>query len=122
MEDSALRYGGLFSNVFDLDKFLTALFIEKTLISQASLDIMATGELEGENAYTGVGAQIKFPHKSSSGIGHNGRDLGYSADLYYFPATGEKMIFFVNYGTDAKSELKQVFVDFENALVDALLE
>ena len=35
--------------------------------------------------YTGVGMIKKFTGKPAYGIGHTGRDLGYSADLFYFP-------------------------------------
>jgi hypothetical protein len=31
------------------------------------------------------------------------------------------MVYFVNYGTDAKSSLKQTFFDFRNAMADAVL-
>lgn len=48
---------------------------------------------------------------SDFGIGHKGRDLGYSANLFYFPGKGVTHIFFVNYGTDADSGLKDVFLN-----------
>jgi D-alanyl-D-alanine carboxypeptidase len=54
--------------------------------------------------------------------GHRGRDLGYTADMYWFPAKDYTMTYLVNYGTDAKSELRQVFYDFREAMVDELMK
>jgi D-alanyl-D-alanine carboxypeptidase len=115
-------YGGLFSNVFDLNKFITGLFIDKTILNQSSLDTMQVFIEEDEDFYTGPGTIKKFTNKSDYGIGHTGRDLGYSADLFYFPNKQCKLIFFVNYGTNGSSSLKQVFKDFESELADALLK
>ena len=64
----------------------------------------------------------KFTEKSTYGLGHTGRDLGYSADLFYFPEIKTRMAFFVNYGTNGTTALKSVFEDFESDLVDKILE
>jgi hypothetical protein len=48
-------------------------------------------------------------------------DLGYSANLFYFPNKGIIHVFFVNYGTDADSGLKQVFFDFQEELLNLTL-
>jgi D-alanyl-D-alanine carboxypeptidase len=114
-------YGGIYSNVFDLHKFIDRLFVQKTIISQSSLDVMLQFTREDDDFYTGAGATKKFTDKPAYGIGHTGRDLGYSADLFYFPERGYKLIFFVNYGTNGESSLKRVFQDFESELTDALL-
>lgn len=115
-------YGGIYSNVSDLNKFIKALLVDKTLISQESLDMMQEFVQEEENFYTGAGMIKKFTEKPAYGIGHTGRDLGYNANLFYFPERKITMIFFVNYGTNGYSSLKQVFFDFENELVDVILE
>jgi D-alanyl-D-alanine carboxypeptidase len=115
-------YGGIYSNVFDLNKFIKALLIDKIVLSQASLNQMETFVQEDENFYTGLGMIKKFTEKTAYGIGHTGRDLGYVADLFYFPQRNITMVLFVNYGTNGESSLKQVFFDFENELVDKILE
>lgn len=115
-------YGGIFSNVFDLYKFIKAVLIDKTVLSQASLDQMQNFVQEDTDFYTGYGIIKKFTNKPNYGIGHTGRDLGYNADLFYFPERNITMIFFVNYGTNGESALKQVFFDFESELVDKILE
>jgi D-alanyl-D-alanine carboxypeptidase len=115
-------YGGIFSNIFDLHIFIKALFVKKTILAQPSLDLMQSYLQESDDFFTGISNIKKFTHKSAFGIGHTGRDLGYSADLFYFPQKGRTMVFFVNYGTNGKSSLKQVFKDFENELADAVLQ
>ncbi|MBS1920927.1 MAG: beta-lactamase family protein [Bacteroidetes bacterium] len=112
-------YGGIFSNVFDLFRFADALFIKKTLLKPSSLTIMQTwGKQDGSNLY-GYGIQKTFLDKGiDAGIGHKGRDAGYSANLFYFPNKGVTHIFFVNYGTDGDSHLRQTFYDFIDELVN----
>ena len=71
----------------------------------------------------GVGIMKKFINRGVNyGLGHSGRDLGYSADLFYFPTKGFTTNFFVNYGTDSESFLKQTFKDFENEVIDEMLK
>jgi D-alanyl-D-alanine carboxypeptidase len=77
--------------------------------------------LARDNFYTGTGMIKKFTEKAHDGIGHTGRDLGYSADLFYFPGVNASMAFFVNYGTNGESNLKEIFEDFESELADEIL-
>jgi D-alanyl-D-alanine carboxypeptidase len=114
-------YGGIYSNVFDLYKFIQALLVKKTVLTQASLNMMQEFVQEDEYFYTGASMIKKFTDKPNYGIGHTGRDLGYCADLFYFPERNITMVFFVNYGTDGNSVLKPVFMDFESDLVDEIL-
>ncbi len=116
-------YGGAFSTVFDLQKFIEGVLIDKTVLSSKSLAIMQTfGPADGFNNY-GPGIMKKFNDRGVNfGLGHSGRDLGYSADLFYFPTKGFTTNFFVNYGTDSESFLKQTFKDFENAVIDEMLK
>jgi len=115
-------YGGIFSTVFDLNKFIKALLINKTILSDISLIEMQQFLQEDEDFYTGSGLIKKFTNKSAFGIGHTGRDLGYSADLFYFPAQNKTVVFFVNYGTNGSSALKDVFKQFESDVADVLLD
>lgn len=116
-------YGGVFSNVYDLQKFIDAVLINKTVLSAKSLGIMQTyGPPDEINQY-GVGIMKKFIDRGVNyGLGHSGRDLGYSADLFYFPNKNFTTNFFVNYGTDSESFLKQTFRDFENEVIDEMLK
>jgi D-alanyl-D-alanine carboxypeptidase len=115
-------YGGIYSNVFDLKIFMDALLIRKTLLSEKSLRVMESyGKTDGTNRY-GYGIMKKFIERGTdAGIGHSGRDVGYSANLFYFPASGASHIFFVNYGTDGKTSLRAVFLAFQEELLDLTL-
>jgi D-alanyl-D-alanine carboxypeptidase len=116
-------YGGMYSNLFDLYAFADALLLKKTLLSAQSLNIMQTyGKPDFPNEY-GYGIMRKFIERGvNAGIGHSGRDLGYTANLFYFPNKEVTHIFFVNYGTDSKSSLRQVFYDFQEELMNLSLQ
>ena len=112
-------YGGVFSTVNDLEKFMKAYYYDKTLVSEEGMATMMTFIPEGEFNNLGVGIMQKFKNFSSHlGVGHSGRDLGYSTDLFAFPTRNNRlMIFFVNYGTDGDTALREVFREFEKTLV-----
>ena len=116
-------YGGVFSNVFDLFTFSNALMVNKTLLSPKSFALMQTyGKPDDENQY-GFGIMKKFIERGvNAGIGHSGRDLGYSANLFHFPAKGVTHAFLINYGTDSKSNLRDVFYNFQEELLNLTLQ
>ncbi len=119
-------YGGVYSTVEDLQKFMDAYYFDKTLINEKSMATMMTFLPEdgdtGDNL--GVGIMQKFKKFSPHlGMGHSGRDLGYSADLFVFPSRNNRlMIFFVNYGTNGDTFLRETFREFEKELVLELTE
>ncbi|HEX5653752.1 MAG TPA: serine hydrolase [Chitinophagaceae bacterium] len=127
MTGNGCGYNGVYSTVTDLHQFLQALLVKKTLLSQRSLDLMMrTGKSDGNNRY-GYGMMRKFINREpDAGWGHSGRDLGYSANLFYFPATNGRPAvshaFLVNYGTDADSFLEETFTQFQNELLDLTLQ
>jgi D-alanyl-D-alanine carboxypeptidase len=115
-------YGGIYSNLFDLQKFAEALFINETLLDPQSFSIMQTyGKQDGPNYY-GYGLQKSFLNFGANfGIGHKGRDVGYTANLFHFPNKGVTHIFFLNYGTDGDSRLGDVFYEFQEELANVTL-
>jgi D-alanyl-D-alanine carboxypeptidase len=121
-------YGGMYANVYDLMTFIEALLVKKTLVSQESLDQMLTFDqpLEPDTyRYTGLAIYKDFidrPDSTEFSYGHRGRDLGYSADLNWFPKNGTTMALIVNYGTDGESPLRTVFKDLRSAIVDEIFK
>lgn len=115
-------YGGVYSNLFDLQKFGEALFINRNLLIPSSFSLMQTyGKQDGSNYY-GYGLQKSFlTHGVNYGIGHKGRDVGYTANLFYFPNKGVMHIFFINYGTDGDSRLGDIFYEFQDELANITL-
>jgi D-alanyl-D-alanine carboxypeptidase len=118
-------YGGLFSTVSDLQKFINALFVQKTLLDENSIRQMLTFyPVEETGKLLGAGVFKDFLDKGPEGYayGHRGRDLGYSGDLFWFPEKNATIALLVNYGTDANSNLRPQFQQFRSELVDKLLE
>jgi D-alanyl-D-alanine carboxypeptidase len=115
-------YGGLYSNLFDLFTFSNALFVQQTLLLPSSMARMQVYGKQDDTNFYGYGIQKSFLDQGMDyGIGHKGRDLGYTANLFYFPNKRVTHIFFINYGTDAESKLKPVFRDFQQELVTLTL-
>jgi D-alanyl-D-alanine carboxypeptidase len=111
--------------VYDLQTFIEALVREKKVLSAASMAQMLTftDPVEDANRANGLGIFRDFLERAPDeyAYGHRGRDLGYTADMYWFPEKDYTMVYFVNYGTDAKSDLKQTFYDFRDAMTDAVM-
>jgi D-alanyl-D-alanine carboxypeptidase len=118
-------YGGLYSTVFDLQTFIEALVREKRVLSQEYLDQMLTftDSVETYSRANGLGIFRDFLERAPDeyAYGHRGLDLGYTADMYWFPEKDITMVYLVNYGTDAESGLKKQFRAFRNTMVDALM-
>ena len=119
-------YGGLYTTVYDLQTFIEALVRDKKILTQQSLDQMLTFTKEDESYHraNGLGIFKDFLERDPDqfGYGHRGRDLGYTADMYWFPNQDVTMTYLINYGTDAKSELREVFLDFRKEIVDKIME
>lgn len=121
-------YGGIYSDVYDMMTFIEALLVKKTLLTQASLDqiLVFDQPLEPETfRYTGLAIYKDFIDRADPtefSYGHRGRDLGYSADLNWFPKNNTTMSMIVNYGTDGKSSLREVFYEFRSAVVDEIFK
>lgn len=120
-------YGGLYSTVEDLAKFIEALYGDKTLVSQNSIDQMLVFHPTIENRkHLGVGCYKDFidignPEKDYA-YGHRGRDLAYTADLNYFPIHKATMALMCNYGTDSDSDLKDIYVEFRDKVAKLIVE
>jgi len=112
-------YGGMYSTVWDMYLLLDALFVKKTLLTQESLDQMLVFNPTVESRkLLGVACFKDFidigdPEKDYA-WGHRGRDLSYSADLFYFPEHNAIMSMIVNYGTDGDSPLRPVFLEMRD--------
>ena len=121
-------YTGLYSNVFDLLTFIDRLLIQQNLVSNSSLNQMLnfnSQEEEDSDRLLGAGLMKDFIHRDNAlefALGHRGRDLAYSADLFYFPNQHQVMVLIVNYGTDGDSRLRPAFYDLRKAVVDAMMQ
>jgi D-alanyl-D-alanine carboxypeptidase len=122
--NTASGYGGMYSNVFDLQRFIEALLVEKTLVSPASLEQMLTFSPNIETGKRiGLGTMKDFLSSGESNFayGHRGRDLAYTADLFYFPNQQTTIAMLLNYGTDANSALRPLFTEFREKLGELIV-
>ncbi|MFN7119750.1 MAG: serine hydrolase domain-containing protein [Saprospiraceae bacterium] len=119
-------YTGIYSSVFDLQRFIEALLRDKTLLQPASLQEMIRITAEDLIDQEGYGVSIRkdFYDRPANeyALGHRGRDLAYTADLFYFPNQDITMALLINYGTDADSDLKPVFQAFRKEIVYVIME
>lgn len=120
-------YGGIYSTVWDMYVYADALFIKKTLLSQASLDQMLVFQPVVESRkQIGVGCFKDFIDIGNPELdyawGHRGRDLCYSADLFYFPEHNAIMSLIVNYGTDGNSSLRPEFLEMRDEIAKIIIQ
>lgn len=120
-------FTGVYSTVWDMYLFAGALFESKTLLSRSSLDEMLTFHPDIEaRKQIGVACFKDFidignPERDYA-WGHRGRELGYSADLYYFPEYQTTMALIVNYGTDGNSPLRQAFLEMRDKIARTITQ
>ncbi len=119
-------YGGVYSTVWDMYLFIKALYVDKTLLNQASLDQMLVFHHTIENRkQLGVACYKDFIDIGNPATdfawGHRGRDLSYSADLDYFPNHHAIMSMIVNYGTDGNSALRPAFLEMRDEVAKLIV-
>lgn len=117
--NTASGYGGMYSTVFDINVFIDALLIKRTLLTEAMLNEMVKFNPEIENGKllgTGLFKDFLFLGENKYALGHRGRDLAYTADMFVFPNQQTTMVMFLNYGTDAETSLRKIFYEFRDEL------
>ena len=118
-------YTGLYTTVFDMYTFIDALLVQESILSPNSLNQMKDfNPKEETEKLLGAGLFKDFIHHPSNefAIGHRGRDLAYSADLFYFPNKNQVMSLIVNYGTDADSRLRPAFYELRDEIVTTMMQ
>lgn len=118
-------YTGLYTTVFDMYTFIDALLVQESILSSNSLNQMKDFNPKEETGkLLGAGLFKDFIHHPSNefAIGHRGRDLAYSADLFYFPNKNQVLSLIVNYGTDADSRLRPAFYELRDEIVTVMMQ
>lgn len=110
-------YTGVHSNVFDLDKFVKGVFINKTILKQATLDSMMQWKFNQDDTYFGLGLFRKFSGDIKKvTIGHTGGDLGYACEVYYYPYNNNYYVTCINYGTNGETFLTPIYAEYVEKL------
>ncbi len=123
--NTATGYGGMYSTVQDIRTFVEAIFKYRTVLTPAMYAEMTKWTMDDrDNSQFGLGTIRNFIDREEKdgkfALGHTGRDLGYSADCFYFPTQDVTMTWIINYGADADSRLKPIILDFEKEVIDHL--
>jgi D-alanyl-D-alanine carboxypeptidase len=115
-------FTGVYSNVYDIHRFMRALFVDQTLVSKTSLQAMQQWSAPDTTYDIGIGLLREYKNTGYAGIGHTGGDLGYAAVAHIFPDRNNRMLIYcVNYGTNGDSRLRSVYAAFRDELANALL-
>jgi D-alanyl-D-alanine carboxypeptidase len=123
--NTATGYGGIYSTVQDMRVFIEAIFKYKKVLTPALYAEMIKWTMDDrDNSQFGLGVIREYIDREFKdgkyAYGHTGRDLGYSADCFYFPTKDITMTWLINYGADADSRLKPVILDFQKEVIDNL--
>ncbi|MGB0864209.1 MAG: serine hydrolase domain-containing protein [Saprospiraceae bacterium] len=121
-------YTGVYSTVADLYRFMKALMVDKSLITQESLDtIFASFRLaSGGTWMSSVGGihnefrTVLSEEKPS--YGHGGGDIGYSANLNYLPHNNTIFAGTYNYGTNLRTALREEIGNLQVELMEIIAE
>jgi D-alanyl-D-alanine carboxypeptidase len=84
---------GIFSNTYDVNTFMNALFVDGVLISEQSLNLMMS--LAAPNTTYGHGLQ-KYVTSGKTGWGHSGGYIGFSSAIFHFPENGYNITILIN--------------------------
>lgn len=118
-------FGGLLSTAGDMQRFINALFNQKTLLTGESLgQMMQFSPTPSSGRHLGVGIfkELLSYGPGGYGYGHSGGDLGYSSELYWLPEKTASLAVIVNCGTDRAGNLSTAYRDFRIELADRMVE
>jgi D-alanyl-D-alanine carboxypeptidase len=104
-------YTGVYSTVTDLYKFMNALMRDKSLTTSDNLDIIfntmrSSDDGTWKSSVGGIHDEYRIVlGENIHAFGHTGGDIGYSANLSFFPHNNTIFAATFNYGTNLPSEL-----------------
>lgn len=123
-------YTGVYSTVSDLYKYMNALLREKELINPTNLDEIFNSFrpliTDEQNFNTSIGAihddKRSVLPTNIHAYGHEGDDVGYCANLDYFPHNNTIFAATYNYGRGLPTELGDLLDEFRNELFLVMAE
>jgi D-alanyl-D-alanine carboxypeptidase len=120
---SANGYTGVYSTVGDMYRFMNGLFREYALIKAENMTFILENTLgEDDQAWrSSYGAihqeYIDLLPSEQPAYGHAGGDIGYSANLNYFPHNNTIFAATYNYGSNLPSALGEILNDLRKELI-----
>ncbi len=123
--NTGIAHTAVYSTVYDLEKFLDALLISGTLLSENSLAQMQEWKPATEDTEYGLGLFRRLMGHSDdwsrAGIGHTGGEFGYSGKMFYYPAADVTIISLCNYGTNIKTDIGDLYHTFHQDIERILM-
>lgn len=118
-------YSGIYSTAADLQKFMQALFVDKTLLGTEGMRRMLqfVADSEDKEVAFGLGVWKDFIQagEGCAGIGHRGRDIAYTADVWWFPSTDISVVVLMNCGAIIETETTRLYKSFRKELFELVL-
>jgi D-alanyl-D-alanine carboxypeptidase len=110
---------GIYATITDASHFLEALMKEK-LTSKTSLEQMTTwNDVKKPDYGLGLMADKSFPYKFL--VGHSGRGIGMTTDLFYFPNQDMTVAVFSNVGIRGSAEkFRKAYLKMRSKIVKKL--
>lgn len=121
-------FTGVYSTVTDMYKFINALLREKTLTTPDNLDFIlnnTVGTTDGSwrSSFGAIhNEQRDIFDGSTPAYGHAGGDIGYSANLSYYPHNNTIFAATFNYGTNLPSALGEELQELRKELFLVMAE
>jgi D-alanyl-D-alanine carboxypeptidase len=121
-------YTGVYSTVGDLYKFMNALMVQKSLTNADNLELIMDNMTQDDkktwqSSWGGIHREfMAYLPDSIRCYGHGGGDIGYSANLNYFPHNQTIMAATYNYGTNLPTAIGKEIENLRSELVQLMAQ
>ncbi len=123
--NTGIAHTAVYSTVYDLEKYLDALLISKSLLADTTVAQMTDWVEATQDTEYGLGLFRRLMGHStnwdSAGVGHTGGEFGYSGKMFYYPAADVTIISLCNYGTNIKTDIGEKYHDFHRDIESFLM-
>jgi D-alanyl-D-alanine carboxypeptidase len=119
-------YTGVYSNVIDLYKFMDALMVQKKLITPINLDLIMSNMKQDEkktwqSSWGAIHREfMEYLPDSIKCYGHGGGDIGYSANLNYFPHNKTIFAATYNYGSNLPTAIGEEVQNLRKEIIQLM--
>lgn len=109
---------GIFAPINEAAFFLTSLMNGQILSAESLIEMTTWNDMKNPDYGLGLMADKSFPYKYL--IGHSGRGIGVTTDLYYFPKQKMTVGIFCNTGIRNTSKLKQEYLRMRSKIIQRI--
>jgi D-alanyl-D-alanine carboxypeptidase len=119
-------YTGVYSTVIDLYKFMDALLVQQKLITPNNLNTIMSNMKQDEkktwqSSWGGIHREfMEYLPDSIKCYGHGGGDIGYSANLNYFPHNQTVFAATYNYGSNLPTAIGEEVQNLRKEIIQLM--